>query len=402
MPEALIVDAVRTPIGRGRPGGLWSGVHPADLLAAALRHLVARTGVDPVAIEDVIAGCVSQAGEQTFNLARTAVLAAGWPESVPAVTIDRQCGSSQQAVHFAAQAVMAGTADLVVACGVESMSRVPLGSSRGGADPFGPGLRRRYQDRLVDQGLAAELIAARWAMPRPVLDAIAVRSHQRAAAATAAGHFAADLVPVAELGPEPRPVGPAVADEGIRPETTLERLQALAPAFWSPERAARYPGIGWVVTAGNASQISDGAAAVLVASPAAVARHRLRPRARVRALAVVGSDPVLMLTGVVPATRAVLARAGLGVDDIGCFEVNEAFAPVVQLWQQEFGVEAERVNVHGGAIALGHPLGASGARLLTTLVGALEQRAQRFGLQVMCEGGGLANATVVERLPAAG
>jgi acetyl-CoA acyltransferase len=390
--EAVIVGAVRTPTGRGRPGGRLAAVHPVDLLAGTLRELVRRTGVDPSTVDDVIAGCVSQVAEQSRNIARNAVLAAGFPQTVPATTVDRMCGSSQQAVHFAAQGVQAGAYDIVIACGVESMSRVPMRTAELGADPYGPAVAARYPAGLVRQGISAELIAARWKLSRSELDEFAAASHHRAAAATAGGGFAAEIVPV------PLPAGGAAdADEGIRPDTSVSRLAQLPAAFAGDRSARRFAEIAWRVTAGNTSQLSDGAAALLITSADTARRLGLRPRARFRAFSVVGDDPVLMLTGVIPATHRVLHRAGLRLADIDLVEINEAFASVVLAWQAETGADLSRVNVRGGAIALGHPLGASGARLMTTLLHALEDRGDRLGLQVMCEAGGMANATVLER-----
>jgi acetyl-CoA acyltransferase len=396
MADAVIVDAVRTPLGRGRSTGALAAVHPIDLLADPLRVLVERTGVDPVLIDDVIAGCVTQVGEQSLNIARRAVLAAGFPERVPATTVDRQCGSAQQAIHFGAQGVMSGAYDVVIAGGVESMSRVPMGASARGADVSGVGLAARYPDGLVSQGVAAELIAARWGIDRAVLDQFALTSQQRAAKARDEGRFANEIVPLKVQAADGTIVEVA-SDEGIR-ESSLEGLAALRPAFRDDEVAVRFPEIDWSITAGNSSQITDGAAAVLIMSAERAAALGLRPRARIHSLAVEGDDPLLMLTAVIPATRKLLGRAGLSIDDIDLFEVNEAFASVVLAWARELGANLERVNVHGGAIALGHPLGASGARLTATLLNALEQRDGRFGLQVMCEAGGLANAMIIERL----
>jgi len=397
--DAVIVGAVRTPVGRGRPGGALSGHHPVDLLATTLAELAARTGVDPATIDDVIVGCVSQAGQQTFNIARSGVLAAGWPESVPATTVDRQCGSSQQALHFAAQGILAGSYDVAVVAGVESMSRVPMGSSLAGQDPFGTRIAARYPGGLVPQGISAELIAARWDLDRVTLDAFAAESHRRAHAAAEEGRSTGRVMAL----PVDRGEGPTGEtidrDEGVRPEASVETLAALRPAFFDPAWEERFDGLRWVVHAGNASQLSDGAAALLVMERSRAEALGMPPLARVHAMSVVGDDPILMLTGVIPATRRVLGRAGLDVDDIDAFEVNEAFAPVVLAWQQEIGVGAERVNLHGGAIANGHPLGASGAKLTTTLLDVLEHTGGRFGLQTMCEGGGMANATVIERLP---
>ncbi len=400
MREAVIVDAIRTPIGRGKPGGALSGWHPADLLGEVLKALVDRTGIDPAQIDDVITGCVSQAGEQAFNIARHGVLAAGFPESVPATSVDRQCGSSQQAVHFAAQGVMAGVYDIVIAAGVESMSRVPMFSSAQGKDPAGPKVAERYRDRggLVNQGISAELIAAKWGLSRRAVDEFSAESHRRAAEATAAGYFDREIVPVAVDRGEGRTDELLKSDEGIRPETTPEILGGLKPAFYSEELAQRYPELPWVVTAGNASQISDGAAAVLIMSAERARQLGLTPRAAIRHFAVVGDDPVLMLTGVIPATHRILERAGMTMADIDAFEVNEAFAPVLLAWEKETGADMSKVNVHGGAIANGHPLGASGAKLMATLLNVLERTGGRFGLQTMCEGGGMANATIIERL----
>jgi acetyl-CoA acyltransferase len=396
--DAVIVDALRTPVGRGKAGGALNGHHPVDLLATVLAELVARSGIDPARVDDVIVGCVSQAGQQTFNVARNAVLAGGLPESVPATTVDRQCGSSQQALHFAAQGVLAGSYDIVIAAGVESMSRVPMGSSMGGQDPFGSRIPARYAGGLVPQGISAELIAARWDLTRDQLDSFSASSHARAHAAAEEGRSTGRILPT----PVDRGEGPTGEmmdrDEGIRPGTTVETLGALRPAFQDPFWEARFPDLRWVVHAGNASQLSDGAAALLVMDRDLAESLDLTPLARVHAMTVVGDDPIMMLTGVIPATQRVLQRAGLTVDDIDAFEVNEAFAPVVLAWQRETGVDLERVNVHGGAIANGHPLGASGAKLTTTLIDVLEHGGGRYGLQTMCEGGGMANATVLERL----
>jgi acetyl-CoA acetyltransferase family protein len=398
--EPVVVGAVRTPVGR-RNGGL-AGVHAVDLGAVALRALVERSGIDPMLVDDVIMGCVSQIGEQSVNVARNAWLAAGLPEEVPATTIDRQCGSSQQAVQFAAQGIMAGGYQLVVAGGVEHMTRVPMGSTMSGPGvPFGPAMHDRYQGRLVPQGISAELITEKWGLTREEQDEFALRSHRRAAAAQDAGRFDAQLVPVqapgAPEGPgEPQggaPVGRddatwVRADEGVRRDTSMEKLAGLKPAF-RPDGQ---------VTAGNSSQISDGAAALLLASRATAERLGLRPLARFAGFALAGVDPVLMLTGVIPATERVLRRTGLGLDDLDVIEINEAFASVVLAWGREVEPNWERVNPNGGAIALGHPLGASGARIMTDLVAELERGGGRYGLQVMCEGGGMANATVLERL----
>jgi acetyl-CoA acyltransferase len=379
--EPVIVGAVRTPVGR-RNGGL-AGVHAVDLGAVALRALVERSGIDPMLVDDVIMGCVSQIGEQSVNVARNAWLAAGLPEEVPATTIDRQCGSSQQAVQFAAQGILAGGYRLVVAGGVEHMTRVPMGSTMTGPGaPFGPAMVDRYQGRLVPQGISAELITEKWGLSRSEQDAFALRSHRRAAAAQDAGRFDRQLVPVQVPG------GWVRTDEGVRRDTSMEKLAGLKPAF-RPDGQ---------VTAGNSSQISDGAAALLLAGRATAERLGLRPLARFAGFALAGVDPVLMLTGVIPATERVLRQTGLGVDDLDVIEINEAFASVVLAWGREVEPSWDRVNPNGGAIALGHPLGASGARIMTDLVAELERRGGRYGLQVMCEGGGMANATVLERL----
>ena len=398
MREAVIVEAIRTPVGRR--GGAYADVHPVDLLAAVLRDLVDRTSLDAALVDDHIAGCVSQVGDQSMNVARNAWLAAGLPEGVPSTTVDRQCGSSQQAIHFAAQGVMAGAYDLVVASGVEHMTRVPLGSSMAGGNPFPPSLSLRYEGKLLPQGVSAELIASRWQISREEQDDFGYRSHERAAGATREGRFREHLVLV-----KPDGEGELLdRDEGIRMEPDRDRMRALEPAFRSPAFEEMFPGrLGWSVTAGNSSQISDGAAAVVVASGEWAEELGLRRRARLRSFAVVGDDPVLMLTGTIPATRRVLDRAGLTLQDIDVVEINEAFASVVLAWKRELDIPVawfeEHVNPNGGAIALGHPVGASGARLMADLVAELERREGRYGLQVMCEGGGMANATIVERVP---
>ncbi|WNV75696.1 acetyl-CoA C-acyltransferase [Geodermatophilus sp. DSM 44513] len=385
MRDAVICAAVRTPVGK-RGGGL-SGVHAVDLSAAVLEALVERAGVDPAVVDDVFWGCVSQVGEQTFNVGRNAVLAAGWPESVPGTTIDRQCGSSQQAVAFAAATVVSGQADVVVAGGVESMSRVPMGSTyaeaAGAGAPLGPRFLERYDGVFPNQGVGAEMIAERWGFSRTRLDEYSLASHESAAKAQADGAFDEEIVPVTA------PDGTVVrADEGIRPGGTLEKLAALKTPF-------RADG---VITAGNASQISDGSAALLVTTSERARELGLRPLVRIHTTVVAGDDPVVMLTAPIPATQKVLQRSGLSVDDIGLFEVNEAFAPVPLAWLAETGVDAGRLNTRGGAIALGHPLGGSGARLMTTLVHSMLATGTRYGLQTMCEGGGMANATVLELL----
>ncbi|AIJ23283.1 thiolase family protein [Amycolatopsis methanolica] len=392
MTSAVIVDAVRTASGKGKPGGQLSGLHPAELLSQVLRQLVERTGIDPGLIDDVIGGCVSQAGEQAINITRSAVLGAGFPEHVPATTIDRQCGSSQQAAHFAAQGVLSGAYDVVIACGVELMSRVPMGFAAQGKNPFGPAVGARYPEGLVNQGVSAELIAARWKLDRTTLDEYSARSHARAAATAAAGGFDREIVPVVSGNTK------ISTDETVRPQTTVEGLAGLDPSFADERLSQRFPEIDWKITPGNSSPLTDGASAVLIMSEEKANALGLQPRARFHTFAVTGSDPLLMLTGVVPATRKALDRSGLTIEDIDAYEVNEAFAPVPLMWQQEFGADPERLNPRGGAIALGHALGASGTRLLTTLVNHLQATGGRYGLQTMCEGGGMANATIVERL----
>jgi acetyl-CoA acyltransferase len=388
MPNAVIVDAVRTPVAKGKPGGAYSEIHAVDLHAHTLAALVERTGIDPAVVDDVISGAVGQVGEQSGNTARWALLGAGFPESVPGVTVDRQCGSSQQALHFAAQGVIAGAYDVAIASGVESMSRVSMGSQFLGKDFYGSKVNARYDGGLVLQGISAELIANKWDLSRTELDEFAAESHQRAATAWKNGHFDSQVTYVNDLR----------VDETIRPSSTAESLAGLRLAFKDESSVARFPDIDWRVTAGNSSPINDGSAALLVASEEAAARLGLTPRARVHSFAVAGDDPIFMLTGIIPATQKVLARAGLSIDDIDAFEVNEAFASVVLAWQKETGADLAKVNINGGAIAIGHPLGGSGARLMTTLLNNLEQTGGRYGLQVMCEAGGLANATIIERI----
>jgi acetyl-CoA acyltransferase len=396
MPTAVIVDAVRTP--GGKRNGKLSGWHPADLAAEALKALAERNSLDPAVVDDVIMGCVMQVGGQSLNVGRNAVLAAGWPESVPATTIDRQCGSSQQSAHFAAQGVMAGAYDVAVAAGVEVMSLVPMGASmvQGNGIPFGPLVMDRYADAggLVPQGISAEMIADQWGLSRLDLDTFSAQSQQRAAAATAEGRFDNEIIPVLEKRLD-RETGNVIetgemvtADEGIRPDTTVESLANLKPAF-KPDGK---------VTAGNSSQITDGASAVLVMSEEKAKELGLTPRARFHTFALAGVDPVTMLTGPIPATKKVLERSGLTMDDIDVTEINEAFASVVLAWQKELHPDMAKVNPNGGAIALGHPLGCSGTKLLGTLLNELERTGGRYGLQTMCEGGGLANATIIERL----
>ncbi len=395
--DAIIVEAVRTPSGRGKSAGAYATTHPVDLLAQTLEALVARTGIDPALVDDVIGGCVTQAGEQAMNITRQAVLAAGFPESVPATTVDRQCGSSQQAVHFAAQAVASGSQDVVIACGVESMSRAPMWSNWLGRDPYGERVGARYPAGLVPQGIAAELVAHTFGIDRADMDAYSARSHQRALSAVEQGAFIRELVPVTVAGADGQP-RVITADETIRPNATEEALAGLQPAFRADPAADRFPHVQWSVTAGNSSPLTDGASAVLIASPRAVERYGLSARGRVHTLAVAGADPQLMLTAVVPAVRRVMARAGLAVDDIDLFEINEAFACVPLQVQREVGIPDAKLNAFGGAIALGHPLGASGGRILATLLNGLERLHGRYGLQAMCEAGGMANAMIVERM----
>jgi acetyl-CoA acyltransferase len=384
MTNAVIVDAVRTPLGK-RNGSLkdW---HPVDLAAHTLQALVRRSDLDPALVDDVIMGCVSQVGDQAGNVGRNAALAAGFPDTVPGTSVDRQCGSSQQAIHFAAQGVMAGQYDVVIAAGVESMTRVPMGASfLPGSLPFGPRVLARYD--LVPQGISAEMIAEKWSIGREENDVFAAESHQRAAQATEEGRFDAEIVPVDVTIDDKKST--FARDEGIRPGSTVETLSQLKPAF-KPD--------GGVITAGNSSQITDGAAAVLIMSEVRAYALGLRPRARFHTFALAGADPVLMLTAPIPATTRVLERADLVLDDIDLIEINEAFAPIVLAWAKEHHPDMSRVNVNGGAIALGHPLGCSGARLMATLLNELERTGGRYGLQTMCEGGGMANATIIERL----
>ena len=390
MREAVICSAVRTAIGK-RNGSL-AEVHPVDLSAEVLNATLDRTGLDPDVVDDVIWGCVSQVGDQSSNIGRFAVLAAGWPDHIAGVTVNRACGSSQQAVEYAAQAVMSGQRDLVVAGGVESMSRVPMGTSRAGRNPMEP-LAARYPEGLANQGIGAELIAARWKLDREALDEYAARSHARAATAAAAGGFDNEIIAV-----NLPDGGTHTTDETVRAGTTAEGLAGLKPAYYTAEYAERFPEIAWRVTAGSSSPLTDGASAALIMSEEKAAELGLRPRARFHAFAVSGSDPLLMLTGVIPATEKVLRRSGLSIDAIDAYEVNEAFAPVPLAWAQEFGADQDKLNPRGGAIALGHPLGGSGTKLMATLVNYLEATGGRYGLQTMCEGGGMANATIIERL----
>lgn len=398
MREAVIVDAVRTPLGRGKPGtGQLSGWHAADLGAVPLRALIDRTGIDPEIVDDVIMGCVMQVGEQAGNIARASSLIAGLPESVPGTSVDRQCGSSQQSAHFAAQGVIAGAYDVVVAAGVEVMSRVPMGASmmNGPGFPMGSMVQLYIEKNLygkgglVQQGTSAEIIAEKWGISREELDAFSAESHKRAARATEEGRFENEIIPVEIRDQDGKPTGETMTrDEGIRPDTTVEKLAGLKPSF-DPNG---------VITAGNSSQITDGASALLIMERSKAEELGLKPRARFHTFAVAGVDPVIMLTGPIPATTKVLERSGLTMDDIDLFEVNEAFAPVVLAWAREHNADLDKVNVNGGAIAVGHPLGASGARLMTTLLNELERTGGRYGLQTMCEGGGMANATIIERL----
>lgn len=393
--QAVIIDAVRSPMGKGKapkdgkPGGALSGVHPVELLGQVIKALIERTGLDPATVDDVIAGCVSQVGEQSGPVGRWAWLSAGLPETVPSVAVHRACGSSQQAADFAAQAVIAGACDIVIAAGVESMSRIPMLTARIGMDPYGPSVAERYAPGLIPQGVSAELIAARWKLDREALDDFSARSHRNAAAAD----FSAEIVGITT------PDGVVDTDETIRPSTTVAGLSALKPSFYSEDMAVRFPEITeWSITAGNSSQLADGAAAVLIMSDDTAERLGLTPRARFHGFGLAGDDPLAMLTGPLPATEKVLRRTGLSIDEIDHYEINEAFAPVPMAWAQHFGADPDKLNPQGGAIALGHPLGGSGARLLTTMLYALESSGGRYGLQSMCEAGGMANATVIERL----
>lgn len=388
MRDAVIVDAVRTPIGKGKPGGALSGIHPVDLSAHVLKALARRNALDPALVDDVVWGCVSQVGEQAACVGRYSVLAAGWPESVPGLTVDRQRGSSQQAVHQAAAGVVAGQYDIAVAGGVESMSRVPMGASRAGdtfGKPYGPLVAQRYDNVRFNQGVGAEMIAEEFGLSRAELDQHALDSHARAARAIDEGRFDAQLAPVTVTAADG---GERVfdTDEGVRRGGSLERLAGLATPFKE----------GGVISAGNASQISDGSAALLITTGEVARRHGWTPIARVHTVVVAGVDPVTMLKGPIPATQKALKRSGLAIGDIGAFEINEAFASVSLGWQRATGADGERLNPNGGAIALGHPLGGSGARLMTTLVHHMRDRGIRYGLQAMCEGGGMANATVLE------
>ena len=394
--DAVIVDAVRTPVGKGKAGGALSGLHAVELLATALHALMSRSDIDPALVDDVLVGCVSQVGEQSACPGRMAWLAAGLPETVPATTIDRRCGSSQQAAHFAAQGIMSGAYDIAVVAGVESMSRVPMGSGRMGQDGHGPSVEARYAPGLVSQGVAAELVAARWRISRDELDEYSALSHTRAAAAADSGAFAREIIPVTVPGVD----GPhrVTMDETIRRGTTRETLSGLPTVFRTDVASERFSEITWSITPGNSSQLADAASAMLVMSAEKADELSLRPRARFHSFSVVGDDPILMLTGPIAASRRALQRGGLSIDDMDVAEINEAFASVPLAWQAEFDYPIERLNPRGGAIALGHPLGASGLRIMTTMLHTLEDTGGRYGLQAMCEGGGMANATIIERL----
>ncbi len=385
--EAVIVEAVRTAVGR-RNGRLkdW---HPVDLLAQTLSALVERTGIDPGLVEDVIIGCVSQVGEQSLNVGRNAALAAGFPETVPGTTVDRQCGSSQQAIHFAAQGVISGAYDIAIAGGVESMTRIPMGASyaQGPGAPFGSQMLKRYDNGLVHQGISADLVAQKWGLSRTELDQFSLESHRRAAQATVEGRFRSQIVPIVVKN-EDGTTGIFDQDEGIRTDTSLEKLASLKPAF-KPDG---------LITAGNSSQISDGAAAVLIMERETAEKMGLQPRARFISFSLAGDNPIMMLTAPIPATYKALKKAGLTLDQIDLVEINEAFASVVLAWQRETGADMQKVNVNGGAVAIGHPLGASGARLTTVLLHELERTGGRYGLQTMCEGGGMANGMIIERI----
>ena len=390
MRRAALIDIVRTPFGKGREGGALSSEHPVDLYAKVIRALVERQDIDPNLIEDVITGCVLQVGEQAGNIGRQATLAAGLPESVPALTLDRKCGSAQQAIDSAAQGIIAGAYDVAIAGGVEMMSVVPMKMNRMGKDSEGPIFRERYPDGLVHQGIAAERIAARWQLGREELDRFSLMSHHKAAADQEA--VKKDIVPI-RLSDG----GLVDRDEGIRAESNLEKMMSLRPAFENEEMKNRFPEISWSVTAASSSQVSDGAAACLLVEEKTAARLNLSPRAYLTHFAVSGDDPLMMLTGVIPATRKILKRAGLSIDDLGVYEVSEAFASVPLAWEKELQADPERLNVFGGAIAIGHPVGASGGRLVANLLRALESGRGQYGLVTMCESGGMANASLFER-----
>ena len=393
--QAVIVDVVRSPFARGREAGGLATMHPVSLYAQVLAALAERNDLDPNLVEDVITGCVIQVAEQAGNIGRQAVLAAGFPESVPAVTLDRKCGSAQQALDFAAQGIIAGAYDVVIAGGVEMMSVVPMRINRMGKDSEGPLFHQRFPDGLVRQGISAELIAARWGIDRAMQDAYSLRSHLRAERDRDGA--ARDIVPI-DVRQADGVSTMLDRDEGIRAGTTLQKLASLNPAFENPEMAERFPEIHWSVTAGSSSQVTDGASAVLLMESSTAARLNLKPRAAVTHFAVMGDDPLMMLTGIIPATRKLIERCGIAIDQIDAYEVNEAFAPIPLAWQKEFEIDPERLNQYGGAIALGHPVGASGGRLTANLLRILEQTNGRYGLQTMCESGGMANATLFERL----
>ncbi|MFW0782953.1 thiolase family protein [Gordonia sp. CPCC 206044] len=397
MPEAVIVDVVRLASGKGKPGGALSETQPVELLAHVLRTLVSRNDLDPALVDDVIGGCVGQAGEQALNISRTALLSAGFPESVPATTVDRQCGSSQQAAHFAAQGVIAGAYDIVIAAGVESMSRVPMGFTTVGRSPYGPSIAARYPEGLVGQGISAELVAAKWKFDREALDAFAAESHRRATAAASDGFFDREIIPIDVTTADGTQITHTV-DETVRASTTAEGLSGLKSSFYSEDQAKRFPEINWHITPGNSSPLTDGASGALIMSDTMAAKLGLTPRARFHSFALAGDDPIFMLTAPIPATRKILERSGLSIDDIDAYEVNEAFASVPMAWAHEFGADPAKLNPRGGAIALGHALGSSGTRLLSTLVNHLEATGGRYGLQTMCEGAGMANATIIERV----
>ncbi|MGR8947334.1 MAG: thiolase family protein [Gammaproteobacteria bacterium] len=392
--RAVIVDIVRSPFARGRDDGALASLHPVDLYAFVLEGLLARTGIDPELVEDVISGCVLQVAEQAGNIGRQALLAAGMPESVPAVTLDRKCGSAQQAIDFAAQGIIAGAYDVVIAGGVEMMSLVPMKVNRMGKDDKGPKFHARYPDGLISQGVSAELIASRWQISREALDAFSVRSHHLAAAARE--DSAGDIIPIRVETENGTQV--VAADEGIRETSNVEKLSTLKTVFKNDEMTERFPEINWSITAGSSSQISDGAVASLVMEEKTAERLGLAPRAAVTHFAVSGDDPIMMLTGIIPATRKLLGKVDVSLNDIDAYEVNEAFASVPLAWQKELDTDPDKLNKLGGAIAIGHPVGASGGRLMANLIRTLENNNGRYGLQTMCEGGGMANATLIERL----
>ena len=392
--RAVIVDIVRSPFAKGREDGALASLHPVDLYAHVLEGLLARTGIDPEIVEDVISGCVLQVAEQAGNIGRQALLAAGMPESVPAVTLDRKCGSAQQAIDFAAQGVIAGAYDVVIAGGVEMMSLVPMRVNRMGKDDKGPKFHARYPQGLISQGVSAELIANRWSVDRDELDAFSVRSHHLAAAARE--ETAADIVPIGIAGDGGTTT--ISDDEGIRESSSVEKLATLKTVFKTDEMSERFPEINWSITAASSSQVSDGAVASLVVEEKTAEKLGLKPRAAITHFAVSGDDPIMMLTGIIPATRKLLTKIDISLDDIDAYEVNEAFASVPLAWQKELHTDPEKLNPLGGAIAIGHPVGASGGRLMANLIRALENKNGRYGLQTMCESGGMANATLIERL----